>query len=76
MKISQAKKALLDNLFDFVEIRNNPGNMNEYIVLLHCHDGKSFMLAYEDDSVITSSELGHMVLMLKEVGFKKARIYF
>lgn len=76
MKISQAKKALQENLFDFVEIRNNPGNLNEYIVLLHCYDGKSFMLAYEDNSVLTSPELEHMILMLKEVGFKKARIYF
>jgi hypothetical protein len=76
MKLSDAKKALKENIFDFVEIRKNPAMLNEYIVLLYGYDGKSFMLAYENDSVIRSSELEHLILMLKEVGFRKARIYF
>lgn len=76
MKLSDAKKALKENVFDFVEIRKNPGMINEYIVLLYAYDGKSFMLAYENDSVISSRELEHLILMLKEVGFRKARIYF
>jgi hypothetical protein len=76
MKLSEAKKALKENFFDFVEIRKNPGMINEYIVLLYGFDGKSFMLAYENDSIISSRELEHLILMLKEVGFKKARIYF
>jgi hypothetical protein len=76
MKISEAKKELKNNYFNFVEIRKNPGKINEYIVLLHGHDGKSFMLAYENDSVLSSPELEHLILMLKEVGFKKAKIYF
>jgi 3-isopropylmalate dehydratase small subunit len=76
MKLSDARKALKENIFDFVEIRKNPGMLSEYIVLLHGYDGKSFMLAYENDSVISSRELEHLILMLKEVGFRKARIYF
>lgn len=76
MKLSEAKKALGENFFDFVEIRKNPGMISEYIVLLYGHNGKSFMLAYENDSVISSAELEHLILMLKEVGFKSARIYF
>jgi hypothetical protein len=76
MKISAAKKALKENIFDFVEIRKNPGMVNEYIVLLYGYDGKSFMLAYENDSVVSSRELEHLILILKEVGFRKARIYF
>ena len=50
--------------------------LTEYIVLLYGYDGKSFMLAYENDTVLSSPELEHLVLTLKEVGFKKARIYF
>ena len=76
MKLSEAKKALKQNFFDFVEIRKNPATINEYIVLLYGNDGKSFMLAYENDSVLSSPELEHLILMLKEIGFKKARIYF
>ena len=76
MKLSEAKKALKENFIDFVEIRKNPGMTNEYIVLLYGFDGKSYMLAYENDSIISSRELEHLILMLKEVGFRKARIYF
>jgi hypothetical protein len=76
MKLSEAKQALKQNFFDFVEIRKNPATVNEYIVLLYGYDGKSFMLAYENDSVLSSPELEHLILMLKETGFKKARIYF
>jgi|PlaIllAssembly_1097288.scaffolds.fasta_scaffold3159330_1 hypothetical protein len=76
MKLLDAKKALKENGFDFVEIRKNPGMINEYIVLLYGYDGKSYMLAYENDSIISSPELEHLILMLKEVGFRKARIYF
>jgi len=76
VKISDTKKALKENFFDFVEIRKNPGKTNEYIVLLYGYDGKSFMLAHENDSVVSSRELEQLASMLKEIGFKKARIYF
>ena len=76
MKLSEARKALKEHFFDFVEIRKNPSKLNEYIALLYGYDGKSFMLAYENDSVLSSPELEHLILMLKEIGFKKARIYF
>ena len=76
MKMSEAKNALKENFFDFLEIRKNPGNINEYIVLLYGYDGKSFMLAHENDSVLTSPELEQLVSILKDIGFKKARIYF
>lgn len=74
MKLSDARKALQENFFDFVEIRKNPATINEYIVLLYGYDGKSFMLAYENDAVLSSPELEHLILMLKEIGFKKASI--
>jgi len=76
MKISEAKRELKNSFFNFVEIRKNPGNISEYIVLLYGHNGKSFMLAYENNSVLSSPQLEHIVLTLKEIGFKKARIYF
>lgn len=64
------------NYFGFVEIRKNPGNISEYIALLYGQDGKSYMLCYESGTVISSRELEHLILMLKEVGFRKAKIYF
>ncbi len=76
MKMSEAKKALESNFFDYVEIRKNPANTNEYIVLLYGMNGKSFMLAYENDTVLSSADLEHLILMLKEIGFRKARVYF
>lgn len=76
MKMSDAKQALENNFFDFVEIRKNPADISQYIVLMYGVNGRSFMLCYENDSVICSPELEHLVLMLKEIGFKKARIYF
>jgi hypothetical protein len=76
MKISAAKTHFEANYFNHVEIRKNPGDIREYIALLYGQDGKSFMLCYENDAVISSGELEHLVLMLKQVGFRKAKIYF
>ena len=76
MKMSKAKTKFEANYFDYVEIRKNPGDIREYIALLYGQDGKSFMLCYENDSVLSSLELEHLILMLKQVGFRKAKIYF
>ena len=76
MKLSDAKVKFVDNYFGFVEIRKNPGNISEYIALLYGRDGKSYMLCYENDAVLSSKELEHLVLMLKGVGFRRAKLYF
>jgi len=76
MKLSEAKTKFEDDYLGYAEIRNNPAKLTEYISLLHGRDGKSFMLCYENNSVISSQELEHLVLMLKQVGFRKAKIYF
>tara|TARA_R110001599_G_scaffold337686_1_gene556183 strand:- start:1430 stop:1660 length:231 start_codon:yes stop_codon:yes gene_type:complete len=76
MKISEAKEKFETNYFSLVEIRKNPANISEYIALLFGQDGKSFMLCYENDTVLCSRELEHLILMLKEVGFSRAKIYF
>jgi hypothetical protein len=76
MKLSDAKVKFEEGYFGSVEIRKNPGNINECIALLYGRDGKSYMLCYENDTVQSSKELEHLVLMLKEVGFSKAKIYF
>ncbi len=34
------------------------------------------MLCDESDSVISKQELGEIVILLKEAGFKKAKLYF
>ena len=65
-----------NNGFSLVEIRKNPSNMQEYIVILYCQDGKSSILAYENNTALSSPDLEHVVLMLKEIGFRKAKIYF
>jgi Ca2+/Na+ antiporter len=49
---------------------------SKYTVLLHGCDGKSFMLVSENDSVLISSKLEQLILTLKEIGFKKAKVYF
>ena len=76
MKLSEARVKYEEKYFDLVEIRKNPGNINEYIALLYGPDGKSFMLCYENDKVLSSKELEHLILMLKQVGFSKAKIFF
>lgn len=76
MKMSEAKEKFEANYFSFVELRRNPGNISEYIALLYSEDGKSFMLCYENDEVLCAKELEHLILMLKEVGFSRAKIYF
>lgn len=76
MKMSKAKLKFAENYFDIVEIRKNPGNLTEYIAMLYGHDGKSYMLCCENDTVLSSGELEHLVLKLKEVGFRRAKIYF
>lgn len=76
MKLSEVRERVQAHYFDFVEIRKNPANISEYISLLYALDGKSCMLCYENGAVISSDELEHLVLMLKEVGFRKAKIYF
>lgn len=76
MKISDAKAVQRDGGFRLLEIRKNPSNTAEYIVLLHMHDGKSFILAQEDNTVLASTDLGQIVLILKDIGFKKAGLFF
>jgi hypothetical protein len=76
MKLSEAKEKFEDGYLSFAEIRKNPGKISEYISLLYGRDGKSYMLCYENHSVISAKELEHLVLMLKHAGFRKAKIYF
>lgn len=76
MKISEAKNKFAESYFSYVEIRKNPSDISEYIAWLYGDDGKSFMLCYENDSIISAKELEHLVLMLREVGFRKAKVYF
>ncbi len=76
MKLSAIKTECENAYFTLVEIRKNPGNASEYIGLLYGRDGKSFMLCDENDSVISKQELGEIVILLKEAGFKKAKLYF
>lgn len=44
MKMSDAKQAHKNNFFDFVEIRKNPADVSQYIVLMYGVNGRSFML--------------------------------
>ena len=76
MRISDAKIMHADGGFSLLEIRKNPSNIAQYIVLLHKHDGKSFMLANEDNTVLASPDLGHIVSILKDIGFKQAGLFF
>ncbi len=76
MKLSVIKTECAEEYFTLVEIRKNPENASEYIGLLYGRDGKSFMLCDESDSVISEKELGDIVILLKDAGFKKAKIYF
>ena len=76
MKLSDAKVKFEEGYFGSVEIRKNPGNISEYIALLYGRDGKLFMLCYDNDTVLSSKALERLILMLKEVGFRKAEIHF
>ncbi|MEZ5573501.1 MAG: hypothetical protein R3E64_16000 [Halioglobus sp.] len=76
MKISKAKVELQNQAFSLLEIRKNPSRIEEYIVILYKHDGKSSILAYENNTALSSPDLEHIILMLKEIGFRKAKIYF
>ena len=76
MKLSAAQSKFADNYFSYAEIRKNPAEISEYIGLLYGRDGKSFMLCHESDTVVSSKEVNHLVQKLKQIGFKKAEIYF
>ncbi len=76
MKISQAKKKSDSDYFDFIEIKKTPGMANEYFVSLYSHDGKSFFLSREDDSVLSSDKIDEIISVLQKIGFKKAMLYF
>ena len=76
MKISEAKTKFESSYFSYAEIRKNPGNISEYIVWLYGSNGISFMLCYGKSPAVSSKELDHLILMLKEVGFRRAKVYF
>lgn len=63
MKLSDAKLNFEAGYFDLVEIRKSPGNISEYIALLYGRDGKSYMLCNEEDVVVSSRQLEHLVMM-------------
>ena len=76
MKVSEAKIKFDSSYFGYAEIRKNPSNISEYIVWLYGRDGKSFMLCDENSSAVSSKELDHLIQMLREVGFRRAKVYF
>jgi hypothetical protein len=76
MKLSDAKEKYESAYFSHVEIRKNPSAITENIAFLHSRDGKSFMLCDENERVLSSSELEKIVVALKQVGFRKAKLHF
>ena len=76
MKSSEAKMKFEANYLDFVEITRNPAAITEFIPWLYAKDEKSFILCYDNDSVLSSREIGILISRLKVAGFRKAKIYF
>jgi hypothetical protein len=76
LKIDQAIQQYQEGIFRSATIRKSPNNLDEWFIMLMDNNGLSFMIADNDDSIITCSDLNNIFETLKEIGFSSAEVYF
>lgn len=75
MKICQAAQLFKAGMLDEVQIRKNPGDVNQWFVMIRKLNGKSLMLADERDQPIVEDDLTRLMDMLKSIGCKEVRVF-
>ncbi|SMF39110.1 hypothetical protein SAMN02745866_02512 [Alteromonadaceae bacterium Bs31] len=78
MKIQKAielfKRGELDEVE--VELRRSPNNLSQWFILLRHPDGKSLMLADEDDRCVVDADIQNLLDLLKTIGFHQVMVIF
>ncbi|WP_105102360.1 hypothetical protein [Microbulbifer pacificus] len=75
MKICQAAEQFKSGLLEEVQLRKNPGDVRQWFVMLCKVNGKSLMLADEQDQPIVDDDLARLVEMLKGIGCREVRVF-
>lgn len=76
MNIQQAFERFKSGNIDEIELRRNPGNIQQWFVMVRQSDGKSLILVDEDDSPVVDGDLEALFTVLKKIGFREVRIFF
>ncbi len=76
MKVSRAIELFKSGELNEVEVelRRNPNNIEQWFVMLRHPDGKSLMLADENNRCVVDSELQTLLDLLKNIGFHQAMV--
>lgn len=74
MKISEIKEKLTTSETIEIEMMRNPAELSEWTIWIRDSDGKSFLLMDEFDVVITTRDANQALLLLRNLGIKKATI--
>ncbi|MEZ5524997.1 MAG: hypothetical protein R3E62_08600 [Pseudomonadales bacterium] len=76
MKISQAIAQFKAGKLEQIEVRRNPSDNQQWFVMVIKVDGKSLMLADENDQPLVAEDLEKLFSELRKIGFRDARIFF
>ena len=75
MKICQAAQQFKAGTLDEIQVRKNPGDINQWFVMIRKHNGDLLMLADERDEPIVDDDLTRLMSVLKGIGCKEARVF-
>lgn len=74
MKLSSVKRKLSAKEVIVFDVLSNPGNLEEWIILIREQSGKSHFLVNEDESVIRSKDANEILSLLKYLGVKNVHV--
>ena len=74
MKVAQAKILHAENQLVAVDLIRNPSNIEQWFILVIHRDGQTFFLE-EAGKPLIFKDITESIILLKEIGFKKAQIH-
>lgn len=76
MKFDLATQRYKEGIFSAATVRKSPNNLDEWYIMLIDNDNLSFIIADNDDAIITSTDLKNIFDILKQIGFSSAEVVF
>lgn len=74
MKLSEAGSLADQGRLVSAELLRNPANHQQWFIMVVEAEGKSFIIADDEDDPIVSDELETLFRTLRQLGFRKASV--
>jgi len=76
MTLDEAIKSYSESVLVAINITPNPTQKGSWIVLMHDREGKSHFLVSDSKDVLSFQTVDDAVKILKEIGFRRAKLLF